>query len=109
MTTSAVQSLKLTLVSALGLSKDALHMHVGLGVFFVAAWLFNRRVGTWVPWLCALAAACAGELVDMRDDLASLGHWRWQASLHDILNTVFWPTVITILVRLSARLKRPVF
>jgi hypothetical protein len=109
MATSTVQSLKLMLVSALGLSKDALHMHVGLGVFFVGAWLFNRRVGTWVPWLYALAAACAGEIVDMRDDLMSLGYWRWQASLHDIINTVFWPTVITVLVRLSARLKRPVF
>jgi peptidoglycan-N-acetylglucosamine deacetylase len=31
------QSAKLFLVSALGLSKDALHVHVGLGVYFVVA------------------------------------------------------------------------
>jgi hypothetical protein len=36
METSWYQSAKLFLVSALGLSKDALHVHVGLGVGLLA-------------------------------------------------------------------------
>lgn len=46
MQTSAVQTLKLAIVELTGLSKDTLHVYVGLGVF--------------------LAVAIAGEVVDMR-------------------------------------------
>jgi hypothetical protein len=49
----------------------------------------------------ALCAACAGELLDMRDDLRLLGHWRYMASLHDVINTMFWPTVLALLARLQ--------
>lgn len=35
----------------------------------------------------------------MFDDLRSLGYWRWDASLHDIVNTVAWPAVLTCLAR----------
>jgi hypothetical protein len=37
----------------------------------------------------------------MGDDLTSLGNWRWQASLGDIANTVFWSVVIWSLARLN--------
>ncbi|WP_169728616.1 hypothetical protein [Comamonas composti] len=47
----------------------------------------------------AVLAACLGEALDMRDDLQSLGHWRWRASLHDIANTCFWPLAIHLLLR----------
>lgn len=48
-------------------------------------------------WLFVFILACAGEWVDRRDDMASFGYWRWQASAHDVLNTLFWPTVLTLL------------
>lgn len=101
MPASAVQSLKLTLVSALGLSKDALHLHVGLAVFVLALVIFRLPMKSILPWLGVLVLACVGELADMRDDLASLGHWRWMASLHDVINTIFWPTVFFMLARFS--------
>jgi hypothetical protein len=47
-----------------------------------------------------LVVAVCGELVDLADDLVTLGHWRWHASLHDIVNTSFWPAVLTALSRL---------
>jgi hypothetical protein len=79
---SAVQAIKMAIVGASGLSKDALHIYVGLAV------------------------AMAGELLDMRDDIASLGYWRWSASLHDMANTVFWPAVLAALARWSSVLGR---
>lgn len=103
--TSLVQSLKLTLVSALGLSKDALHIHVGLGAFLLTALVFRLPLRSWWPWLASAALACLGEVVDMRDDLASLGRWRWQASLHDLWNTAFWPTVLFVLARCTRLLR----
>ena len=101
METSAVQSLKLSLVQILGLSKDALHIYVGLIVFFVVAIAVRRRQPSYLPLIAVVAAALLGELVDLRDDLYGLGVWRWRASLHDIVNTVFWPFVITVLVRVK--------
>lgn len=101
METSAVQSLKLALVQSIGLSKDALHIYVGLTVFFATSWAFRKRKDISWPLLAVLLIAVAGELFDMRDDLSSIGYWRWMASLHDIVNTMLWPTVIFVLARLG--------
>lgn len=99
METSTVQAIKLAIVAATGLSKDALHVHVGLAAFLCAALVFRRPLSSWMPWLTALALALAGEAVDMRDDLASLGAWRWSASLHDIVNTIIWPSILLVVCR----------
>ncbi|WP_298213587.1 hypothetical protein [Acidovorax sp.] len=99
METSTVQAAKLAIVAATGLSKDALHVYVGLTVFLIVAAISKKSVSSWRPWLAVLLVATFGELVDMRDDLLSLGYWRWSASLRDIVNTAFWPTVLLVLAR----------
>jgi hypothetical protein len=99
METSAVQSIKLAIVAAAGLSKDALHIYVGLAVFLVAAAVLRKPLRSSVPWFVVVVIAVAGEVLDMRDDVASLGYWRWDASLHDIINTLFWPTVLLLLAK----------
>lgn len=96
---SAFQEFKLAIVSATGLSKDALHIYVGLLVFFGVVVLLRRRVGSPGPWLAALCVAAALEVMDMRDSFASMGRWDWAASLHDVVNTLFWPTAILLLAR----------
>ena len=109
METSAVQSIKLAIVTATGLSKDALHIYVGLAVFLAAAVVLHKPLRSIVPWLVIFAMAIAGEVLDMRDDIASLGYWRWGASLHDVLNTLFWPTVLLLIAKLGflSDFKRP--
>ncbi|KQT31050.1 hypothetical protein [Methylophilus sp. Leaf414] len=99
METSAIQSIKLAIVAATGLSKDALHIYVGLAVFLVAAIVFRKPLRSNVPWFVVVSVAITGEVLDMRDDIASLGYWRWGASLHDILNTLFWPSVFLLLAK----------
>jgi hypothetical protein len=99
METSAVQSIKLTIVAVAGLSKDALHIYVGLAVFLIVAIVLRKPLRSIVPWIAVIAIAVAGEVLDMRDDLSSLGCWRWDASLHDILNTLFWPTILFLLAK----------
>ena len=101
METSTVQAIKLAIVSFTGLEKDALHIYVGLGIFLGFAALLKRPLRCAAPWLAVLFFAVGGELFDMRDDIASLGLWRWRASLHDVLNTIFWPTVFLLLARHS--------
>jgi hypothetical protein len=96
---SLVQLLKLDLVATLGLSKDALHVFVGLAVFFGAALLLRRPLNAFLPLAMVFLAAALGEMLDMRDDLLQLGYWRWQTSLGDIAVTVFWPLVVWGLAR----------
>ena len=107
MTTSTVQTAKLAVVAATGLAKDALHIYVGLAVFLLvlALWPGPRR--TWRPLLIVLLVAVGGEFLDLRDDLASLGYWRWSASLHDVLNTAFWPAVLLGLMRWTSLFASP--
>lgn len=97
METTAVQAFKLAIVAAAGLSKDALHIYVGLAVFLFVAAVARRPLSSLLPLLAVLVVALAGELLDMRDDLSSLGYWRWSASLHDLLNTILWPGLLCVL------------
>jgi hypothetical protein len=99
MTSSAFQTVKLALVSVTGLSKDCLHVYVGLGVYLLVVLLVRTRFRSLVPWLGVLSVALLGEALDMKDDISSLGYWRWSASLHDIINTIFWPSVFVVLAR----------
>jgi hypothetical protein len=93
-----------SIVSATGLSKDALHIYFGMVVFVTLA-AISKQPRPYLAWSCVLALACMGEIVDGWDDLHSLGYWRWQASLHDVLNTLFWPSVLTLLGYLRSRAK----
>lgn len=99
METTFVQSVKLAIMANTGLGRDALHIYFGLTALIISVLVLRKSIKSFVPWLVVFALAIAGELLDMRDDLASRGHWRWSASLHDIWNTLFWPTVILILAR----------
>jgi len=98
-----LQSTKLTLIGWTGLSKDALHVYVALGLFFGSALMFRWSLKSWKPWAVVLAAALIGEAWDIRDRIVGripidpAGNW------HDIWNTMFWPTVIGLLAR-STRL-----
>lgn len=92
---SGFQELKLRILEILGVSKDAAHVHIGLVVFFVVA-LLARRHSAWLPWAAVLAVALGLEALDLRDDLATYDAPRWGASLHDLVNTMIWPTVLAI-------------
>ena len=102
---SIVQALKLDIMGFTGLAKDALHIYVGLGVWLLAAAVFRRSITTLRPWLAVLVVACVIEGFDAFDDWVQLAHWRYRASLHDVVNTLFWPTVLALLARYTRLLK----
>lgn len=98
-----VQSLKEAVVTLTGLSKDALHIHVGLTVFLLAALLLRRPLRSPVPWLAVLAVALAGETLDALDALRANGEWGLAAAVHDLANTLLWPTVLMLGARCRRR------
>jgi hypothetical protein len=99
METSFVQSIKLVIVDMTGLSKDALHVHVGLAVFVILCLLWRKPPHALAPVLVTVLVACLGEAVDRRDDIVSMGYWLWGESLKDAINTVLWPCVLFALAR----------
>lgn len=105
MATSPVQAVKLAVVSALGLSRDALHVYVGLTVFLVVAIAVGKPSRIWISWLAVAAIAVFGETLDAIDDLRAIGRWRVDASVHDIVNTLFWPTALSLLWRFRRRFR----
>ena len=98
-TTTAFQAMKMTLIGATGLSKDALHIYVGLALFLTVRLAWRRRGGWMLAWLAALAMALGGEWFDLRGEaLVSVlqpdsAHW------HDLWNTMFWPTLLALVGR----------
>ena len=89
------QAIKQTIVLTIGLSRDALHIYVGLAALLMMAFVLRKQLSSLIPLSIVFLVAIMGEIVDMRDDLLTIGYWRLGASLHDVVNTVFWPTVLT--------------
>ena len=96
---SPLQAVKLWLVQHVHLAKDALHIYVALTVMFAAALVFGWRLSSWRPWLLVAFVAIAGEVWDVRDSLTSGTPVVLSANLHDVWNTLFWPSVILLLAR----------
>jgi hypothetical protein len=105
MATSTFQAAKLEVVSLFELSKDALHIYVGLLVFIAATVLLRRSLRSSLPILLVLVVACIAEAFDARDDISDLGYWRIGASMHDIVNTMFWPAILFALARYTKVLR----
>jgi hypothetical protein len=98
--------LKTDLSQFLHLSKDALHVHLGLLVMLLVVIVLRKSPASLVPWLCVLGFELVNEVLDLL-------HWhngRLQFSLlgglKDIVNTMLWPTIILLLARYTGVLRR---
>lgn len=93
------QQLKVILLEATGLGKDALHIYAGMAMFIAVRLLWRWRGGWFVAWGAALALACAAEYIDLRTEFTNSALQPDAAHWHDIWNTMFWPTVLALLGR----------
>ena len=103
---SPLQAVKLWLVQHVHLAKDALHIYVALILLFGSALLFGWRLASWRPWLLVAAVAVAGEVWDVRDSVTYGTPVVLSANVHDLWNTLFWPSVILLLARRTRVLTR---
>ena len=101
---SEYQNAKLIILSILEISKDAIHIHVGLFVFFTAVVLWRKGsidVRCLIP---VVFVASLMELLDLIDDYTYQGSVRMvalTASIHDLINTMLWPVFIVVLAWLG--------
>ncbi len=100
--TSAYQGFKLWLAGYVPLDRNTLHYLVGAALVSVALIRLRKQPRT-RPLAVALVVAfilgVAMEIADMRDDVATLGYWRWPASLLDLGRTIAVPVGAYILAR----------
>jgi hypothetical protein len=90
-------SYKIWLIETVGLTNDAMHVHGSLLILCVSALVLRRRPDSLWSWLIVFVAQLFNEYADLRG--APPGEATMDAALHDIYNTMFWPTVILILGR----------
>lgn len=79
-----------------GLPDTILHIHAGMAVLMLARLTTGRSLGSFIPLSIVAIAEAGNEILDRMH----YGSWRWADTASDIANTMFWPTVICIAVRL---------
>jgi hypothetical protein len=100
-------SYKIQMVGFVGLTNDAMHVHGSLLILFVSAIILRRRPDSIWCWLIVLVAELFNEYADLKG--LAPGEASMDASIHDLYNTMFWPTLILLLGRFlfPPRLKKP--
>lgn len=91
----------------IGISKDALHIHLGLAIFVAVVLLFRRSPSSLWPWLAVLAFELVNELVDAFHWSAGVLDIDLPGAIKDIGNTMLWPTVALIAFRLWEKRTKP--
>ncbi len=103
---SVLQSGKMLLAEATNLSREALHVHLGLAVMLLVVIGFNKPLSDWRPLLAVAFASVAGEIWDVVDTFSHGGTPVWNPSWTSVANTLFWPAVLFGLARFTGYLKR---
>ena len=92
---SAYDAAKPRLAELLGASEALLHVHVGLLIFVLAALVTRRHMASPWPLAVVFALALINELIDYLGPTPSA----YLSSVGDVINTVFWPTVLFLIAR----------
>jgi len=94
--TEIIEFIKTAIRHDVGLADIILHIHGGLLILMVARIVSRRSLGSFIPFTCVLVLEVVNEVADR----LHYGSWRWEDTTSDFLNTLFWPFVISVGVRL---------
>lgn len=84
-----------------GLADNLLHIHSGLIILLLARLITRRPYRSFVPFACVVLAEAGNEILDY----LAYG-WRPTDTWWDIVNTLFWPLMISLVGRLQPGPKR---
>lgn len=94
-------SLILWIGDGTGLPDAILHIHAGMIVLMLVRLISRRSLGTFIPFAFVLLAELGNEAMDY----LNYG-MRWGDTLSDIGNTLLWPLVISLAVKLRPMARR---
>ena len=78
-----------------GLPDAILHIHAGLAILLAVRLVTRRSLGTFLPFAAVVLAEGANEVLDY----LAYG-LRLEDTVSDVVNTLFWPFVLSLGVRL---------
>ena len=78
-----------------GASDALLHVHAGMVVLLAARLITGRSLATPIPF----AVVCLAELANETLDRISHGTWLWADTSLDVINTLVWPFVLMVGLR----------
>src|SRR5690606_30681778 len=90
---STISDLKDVLEATTHLSRDALHVHIGLVIFIVAAAFLRSERRFLIAFVALLALCLIGEMADFQYAAQRNFAFNWLASAKDVVNTMFWPAI----------------
>jgi hypothetical protein len=79
-----------------GAPDSLLHVHAGMAVLLAARLITGRSLATPVPFAVVCAAEFANEILDRINH----GSWQWTDTSLDVVNTLFWPLVLMLGLRI---------
>lgn len=86
--------------AATGMPDPLLHVHAGLVILLLVRLATRHGLGSFIPFAVVVVAELGNELMDHLAYQPLLGD-----TLADIANTLFWPFVISLGVRLRPMLR----
>jgi len=90
---SLFSDLKDVISATLHLSRDALHVHIGLMIFIAGAALLRGPRRFEISFLVLLGLCLLGEVADAASAWNDVRGPNWLGGAKDILNTMFWPAM----------------
>lgn len=91
--------IKTALSQATGISQDAFHILVAVGIQLLVAWALRRDISAFAPWLVVLGMELANEYSDLAFETWPDRTWQIGESVKDIVVTMVVPTVLLVLAR----------
>ena len=97
---SEYQLLKRQILEVLPVSKDAVHMYIGVGCLVVSIFAFRMAPAAWRALLLGLVVSLVMEGLDLRDNVRYPPTVRAVEAIHDLVNTNLTPFLFVLTLRL---------
>ena len=85
------------IVDFTGFSHTMLHIHAGLFVLILARLITRKPLASFIPFTFVVAAEALNEVMNR----LYYGSWRPADSVSDVVNTLFWPLMLWMVLRLQ--------
>ena len=97
---SPYQQFKNQVLSIIGVSKDAVHIYIGIGCLLVSILLLRFPPNAFRSLILGFLVSVGMEALDLRDNVNYREFTRAIATTHDLLNTNLLPFLVVLTLRL---------
>lgn len=89
------ESWKIATAVWVGIDDWLIHAQFGMIIFVLAAILWRRPIGTFLPVALVVVSEAINEVLDR----LNYGSWRWPDTSRDLIFTIGWPFILFLCAR----------